>query len=90
MAFEHLSDDQLLAATAEARTAAHQAPLGEKTDVNKNGKPTGERFITNHTRGYADRANDWVALSDECARRGLPSPACNCPSKNADGICVKG
>lgn len=86
---KNLSDDVLLWATAEARTAAHQAPLGEVTDVNKQGKPTGERFITNHTDGWADRANDWAALSDECERRGLKQPGCNCPDKNKEGLCVK-
>lgn len=84
-----LSDEALRAATADARTAAHQAPLGEKTDINKHGKPTGERFITNHTNGWAQRANDWVSLSDECERRGLTQPQCNCPDKNKDGLCVK-
>lgn len=75
-----MSNADLLSATADARTAAHQAPLGEKTDANKHGKPTGERFITNHTSGYAHRANDWIKLSDECVRRGLKSPPCNCPA----------
>lgn len=76
--FETLSDADLLARTASARTAAHGALRGEVTDVNKHGKPTGERFITNHTNGWATRSNDWIALSDECSRRGLKSPQCNC------------
>lgn len=66
-----MSDQDLILKTKAAKIAAHDAPLGEVTDINKHGKPTGERFITNHTNGYASRANEWVTLSDECARRGL-------------------
>lgn len=84
-----LSNDQLIAATAAALTAAHGTGLAAMTHVNKDGKPTGERFV-GPAPGWAVRANDWALLSDEVTKRGLPQPACNCPDKDANGICVKG
>lgn len=66
-----MTDEELILKTKEAKKAAHEAPLAEITDVNKNGRPTGDKFITRHTQGYSDRANDWVKLSNECDRRGL-------------------
>lgn len=66
-----MSDKDLILKTKAARKVAHEAPLGEVTDINKHGKPTGERFITNHTNAYSHRANEWAVLSDECIRRGI-------------------
>lgn len=66
-----MSDQGLISKTKAAKKAAHEALLGEVTDINKHGKPTGERFITNYTNAYSNRANEWIALLNECSRRGI-------------------
>lgn len=66
-----MNDAELILKIKAARKAAHEAPLAEVTYVNKNGTPTGEKFIAQHTRAWADRSNEWSLLSDECERRGL-------------------
>lgn len=69
-----MTDDQLLVATLAARRAAHDAPLAEIYEINKDGKPTGVKGISNHTNTYALRAAEWMALANEVDRRGLKQP----------------
>jgi len=66
-----MTDEELVLKTKEAKKAANEAPLAEVTHVNKNGSPTGEKFITRHTSAWADRSREWIALSEECDKRGL-------------------
>lgn len=61
-----MSDSELLAATAEARRAAHQAPLNPyRVDHD------GHRWVEPISTAWSDRANEWMRLADECDRRGL-------------------
>lgn len=70
----HLTDDELLARTKAAHQAAHDAPLAEIYEVNKGGKPTGVKHISNHVTGWADRSREWMDLANEVDRRGLQQP----------------
>ncbi len=69
-----MTDEELLKKTLEARRAAHDAPLAEVYAENQYGRPTGKLKIRDHTRAYADRANEWMALAKEVDRRGLKQP----------------
>ena len=66
-----MNDEELLIAASTARRSAHDAPLAEIYEVNKGGKPTGERHISKHTSAWAVRSNEYVTLAEECRRRGL-------------------
>ena len=61
-----MTDAELLEATAKARKAAHDAPFAEWSMDHK-----GHSFIVNHTSAWATRSNEWMALKEECERRGL-------------------
>lgn len=71
---QQLSDDDLLRRTLAARRAAHDAPLARVSEVNKGGKPTGKRFISEHTDAWARSSREWMRLADEVDRRGLNQP----------------
>lgn len=61
-----LSDEELLKATAAARSAAHAAPFAEWSMDHR-----GHSAIVHHTSAWATRSNEWLALTAEVRRRGL-------------------
>lgn len=69
-----MTDAELLTATSVAR-AAHRAPMAIWSMDHQ-----GHSSINNHTSGYAFRGNDFMALADECEKRGLKLPQCDCPA----------
>lgn len=71
--FSALTDDELLRSTSEARGAAHRAPLQEWSMDHK-----GHSAIVNHSRAWADRGAEFNALAEECRRRKLTLPPCDC------------
>jgi hypothetical protein len=74
MNLERMTDSELLEQTKAARRASHDAPLARTSDENKGGKPTGKRFISDHTNAWAMRSREWCRLADEVDRRGLVQP----------------
>lgn len=70
-----MNDEELLAKTSAARGLAHRAPFAEWSKDHK-----GRSSIVNHTSAWARQADDFIALSDECGRRGLLLPLCDCPA----------
>lgn len=72
-----LSDQELLARTLAARRLAHDAPMAAVSEINKFGKPTGKRFVSNHTDAWAATSREWMRLADEVDRRGLQQPVPN-------------
>lgn len=69
-----MTNGTLLTRTLEARRAAHDAPLAQIYEVNKGGKPTGQKHISQHTSAWADRSREWMDLANEVDRRGLKQP----------------
>lgn len=69
-----MTDEELLAKTSIARGLAHRAPLAEWSKDHR-----GHSAIVNHTSAWARLGDDFIALSDECGRRGLAIPKCDCP-----------
>lgn len=74
-----MTDEELLAKTSAARGAAHRAPLAKWSKDHR-----GHSTIINHTTGFADRGNEFMMLADECRRRSLTLPACDCPDGTHD------
>lgn len=68
-----MTDEELLQKTAKARGAAHRAEFAEWSKDHRD-----HSAIVHHTRGYADRANEFVELMQEVTRRGLKIPRCDC------------
>lgn len=65
--FRHLSDDQLLVNTAEARRMAHDAP--KNLHMNADGSAS----LGNST-AWARWSREWASLANEVDRRGLKQP----------------
>jgi hypothetical protein len=65
-----MTDSELLAATAAARKAAHDAPFSEWSLDHQ-----GHTRVFNHTYAWAERSREWMKLADEVDRRGLKQPA---------------
>ncbi len=70
-----MNDAELLQRTAVARGAAHCAGFAEWSKDH-----TGHSAIVQHTRGWADRGQEFVNLMVEVRRRGLTMPSCDCPA----------
>lgn len=65
-----MTDEELLRATAAARRAAHDAPMNPyRLDAD------GHRWVEMVSYAWADRSREWIALLNECDRRGLKRPA---------------
>lgn len=69
-----MTDEELIAKTSAARGLAHRAPFAEWSKDHK-----GHSSIVNHTNAWAANGLAFADLSDECCRRGLKIPACDCP-----------
>lgn len=69
-----MTDEELLAKTSAARGLAHRAPFAEWSKDHR-----GHSAIVNHTSAWAQCGNDFMSLMDECERRGLKMPPCDCP-----------
>jgi hypothetical protein len=69
-----MTDEELLEKTSKARGNAHRSELSEWSLDHK-----GHSSIVNHETSWASRGHDFMALSDECAKRGLKLPPCDCP-----------
>lgn len=69
-----MTDEELLAKTSAIRGEAHRAPFAEWSKDHR-----GHSSIVNHTFSWATRGYEWLELTDECERRGLPIPPCDCP-----------
>ncbi|MDE2101672.1 MAG: hypothetical protein KGL39_30780 [Patescibacteria group bacterium] len=76
----HMTNEELILKTAQARGPAHRAPMAMFCTENKYGKPTGHYFLEDHTTAYARRADEFFALYEECKKRGLSLPDCDCPA----------
>lgn len=70
-----MTDEELLGRCAAARGAAHRAEFAEYSLDHQ-----GHTRIVNHVSAWAVRGDEFAALADEVARRGLKLPPCNCPS----------
>lgn len=70
-----MNDHELLTKTAAARGLAHRAPFAEWSKDHR-----GHSAIVHHTRGWADRSNEFFGLMAEVNRRGLKMPPCDCPA----------
>lgn len=61
-----MTDEELILKTKQVKKAAQEACLNPyRLDAN------GHRWIEQYSNAWADRANEWMKLSDECAKRGL-------------------
>jgi hypothetical protein len=69
-----MTDDELIAKTSAARGFAHRASFAEWSKDHRS-----HSAIVNHTHAWAERGDDFMKLADECERRGLKLPACDCP-----------
>mgnify|MGYP001571220663 CR=1 FL=1 len=69
-----MTDEELLAKTKMTRGLAHRARLAEWSKDHR-----GHSSIVNHAHAWADRGSEFLELADECMKRGLLTPACDCP-----------
>lgn len=70
-----MTDQELLEKTAAARGASHRAPFAEWSKDHKQ-----HTSIVNHTHAWAVRGDEFMVLADECSKRGLKIPPCDCPA----------
>ena len=70
-----MTDEELLQKTSAARGAAHRSEFAEYSMDHR-----GHTSIVNHVSGWAVRGDEFVELADECSRRGLKLPLCDCPT----------
>jgi len=64
-----MTDEELLRATAIARSAAHTALLNPyRLDHD------GHRWVEPLSTAWADKSNEWMRLAAEVDRRGLKQP----------------
>lgn len=70
-----MTDDELLQRASAARGAAHRAEFSEYSKDHR-----GHTSIVNHASGWAVRGDEFAALADEVAGRGLKLPPCDCPA----------
>ena len=69
-----MTNEELIRKTSAARGLAHRAPLAEWSLDHR-----GHSAIVNHTNAWAVRSREFHELMDECERRGLAMPPCDCP-----------
>lgn len=70
-----MTNEELLLRTSIARGLAHRAPFAEWSKDHR-----GHSAIVHHTHAWAERGDDFVKLAEECERRGLKMPPCDCPA----------
>lgn len=70
-----MTNEELLARTSAARGLAHRSPFAEWSKDHK-----GHSSIVNHTHAWATNSTAFVDLVNECSRRGLGIPPCDCPA----------
>lgn len=69
-----MTNEELLNRTAAARGLAHRAGFAEYSKDHK-----GHTSIIHHTSAWAVRGDEFITLANECERRGLKLPPCDCP-----------
>jgi hypothetical protein len=74
-----LTNDELLQKTSAARGAAHRSEFAEYSKDHR-----GHTAIVNHVSAWAVRGDEFVALAEECSRRGLKLPPCDCQADAHD------
>jgi hypothetical protein len=70
-----MTDEELLQRTSAARGLAHRAEFAEYSKDHR-----GHTSIVTHKSAWSVRGDEFAALADEVARRGLKSPPCDCPA----------
>lgn len=61
-----MDNEELILKTKQAKKTAQEAPLNPYR-LNADG----HKWVEQYSNAWADRANEWMKLSDECDKRGL-------------------